>query len=184
MISMISVFKTQSNTFALYSPYFFLRITNSIKIASKLFCRDKNGLKSAYPCAFRALYIASKTACRGFKSFCPCHDDGLKNGLFKPFLRLFFLFLAFSKAANISKILDLGFIWGLQLPNTAVNYQEILRMFAPAHSPFFYHHHTKNRCHDRQRSFCVIQPAVGFCFCLEKISSIFSAAVSSADWIA
>ena len=36
----------------------------------------------------------SKTACRGFKSFCPCHDDGLKNGLDKPFLRLFFLFRA------------------------------------------------------------------------------------------
>ena len=36
----------------------------------------------------------SKTACRGFKSFCPCQTDSLKNGLFKPFLRLFFLFRA------------------------------------------------------------------------------------------
>ena len=78
----------------LFLSKFFYRITKSIKIASILFCRVKNGLKSAYPCAFPALYIASKTGCRGFKSFCPCHTDGLKNGLFKPFLRLFFLFHA------------------------------------------------------------------------------------------
>ena len=72
----------------------------------------------------------SKTACRGFKSFCPCHDDGLKNGLFKPFLRLFFLFLAFAEAANMSKILGLGFIWGLPLPDHAVIYRELQRLFA------------------------------------------------------
>ena len=85
MISMISVFKTQSNTFALYSPYFFLRITNSIKIASIIFCRGKNGSKSVYLCAFRALYSHSKTACRGFKSFCPCHSKNGLNTAFKPF---------------------------------------------------------------------------------------------------
>ncbi|MER2081691.1 MAG: hypothetical protein ABS876_09240, partial [Ruminococcus sp.] len=72
----------------------------------------------------------SKTACRGFKSFCPCHDDGLKNGLNKPFLRLFFLFLTFAEAANVSKILGLGFIWGLPLPNHAVIYRELQRLFA------------------------------------------------------
>ena len=126
----------------------------------------------------------SKTACRGFKSFCPCHDDGLKNGLFKPFLRLFFLFLAFAEAANMSKILGLGFIWGLPLPNHAVIYRELQRLFALNYIFVFLLLSHKNRCRDRQRSFCVIQPAVGFFFCLEKISSIFSAAVSSADWIA
>ena len=90
MISMISVFKTQSNTFALYSPYFFLRITNSIKIASIIFCRGKNGLKSAYLCAFFAFYIGSKTACRGFKSFCPCQtpksEKRLEQAIFRTFL--------------------------------------------------------------------------------------------------
>ena len=79
----------------------------------------------------------SKTACRGFKSFCPCHDDGLKNGLFKPFLRLFFSLFAFAKAVNASKTLGLGFIWGLRLPNIAVNYQEIMRLFAFTYSQFF-----------------------------------------------
>ena len=81
---------TQSITLALFPPKFFYRITNSIKIASKLFCRDKNGLKSAYPCAFRALYIASKTACRGFKSFCPCQtpksEKRLEQAIFRTFL--------------------------------------------------------------------------------------------------
>ena len=64
--------KTKSITLTLYSPKFFYRITNSIKIASIIFRRVKNGLKSAYLCAFRALYSHSKTACRGFESFCPC----------------------------------------------------------------------------------------------------------------
>ena len=141
-------------------------------------------MKSAYLCAFQALYIASKTACRGFKSFCPCHDDGLKNGLNKPFLRLFFLHFALTKTANASKILGLGFIWGLPLPNHAVIYRELQRLFALNYIFVFLLLSHKNRCRDRQRSFCVIQPAVGFFFCLEKISSIFSAAVSSADWIA
>ena len=61
----------------------------------------ENGLNTSViiTCSQRQKHIKpfgrhSKTACRGFKSFCPCQTDSLKNGLFKPFLRLFFLFRA------------------------------------------------------------------------------------------
>ena len=80
----------QSITLALYLSKFFSRITNSIKIASIIFCRIKKGLKSAYLCTFRAFYSHSKTACRGFKSFCPCQtpksEKRLEQAIFRTFL--------------------------------------------------------------------------------------------------
>jgi len=61
----------------------------------------ENGLNTGViiTCSQRQKHIKpfgrhSKTACRGFKSFCPCQTQSLKNGLFKPFLRLFFLYRA------------------------------------------------------------------------------------------
>ena len=120
----------------------------------------------------------SKTACRGFKSFCPCHDDGLKNGLNKPFLRLFFLHFALTKTANASKILGLGFIWGLPLPNHAVIYRELQRLFALNYIFVFLLLSHKNRCRDRQRFF-VRYSACGRLFLLlgKNIFDLFSCGV-------
>ena len=107
---MISVFKTQSNTFALYSPYFFLRITNSIKIASIIFCRGKNGSKSVYLCAFRVIRMHSKTACRGFKSFCPCQTQKSEKRLKQAISRTFLFDISSKKshgARSKNKVLTL-----------------------------------------------------------------------------
>ena len=69
-------------------------------------------------------------SCSASSPSAPAKLESPRNGLNKPFLRLFFLHFALTKTANASKILGLGFIWGLPLPNHAVIYREVQRLFA------------------------------------------------------
>ena len=123
-------------------------------------------------------------SCSASSPSVPAKLKSPKNGLNKPFFGLFFLHFALTKTANASKILGLGFIWGLPLPNHAVIYRELQRLFALNYIFVFLLLSHKNRCRDRQRFFVRYSACGRLFLLLEKISSIFSAAVSSADWIA
>ena len=46
------------------------------------------------------MFYASKTACRGFKSFCPCQLQNLKNGLNTAFKPFFFAIFAHLEETN------------------------------------------------------------------------------------
>ena len=75
----------------------------------------------------RNFNIASKTACRGFKSFCPCHREKVRRCSPAGRLRAF----SMPKSLHWTRSKDTGFPW--QNPPTPPNIREYSNGYRPVH---------------------------------------------------